>query len=108
MPSYRRHVARHPLALARALRAVRAHAMQTGPQDPNHWSVHTPVDPFELMCGGPAPVVAHAYRGYLHSDILRCMSHPLPPHAETIELTSEDLPDGGICTWPECGRDVLA
>jgi hypothetical protein len=48
MPSYRRHVARHPLALARALRAVRAHAMQTGPQDPNHWSVHTPVDPFQL------------------------------------------------------------
>jgi hypothetical protein len=31
MPSYRRHVALHPLALARALRAVRAHAMQTGP-----------------------------------------------------------------------------
>jgi hypothetical protein len=50
MPSYRRHVARHPLALARALRAVRAHAMQTGPAYP-------PVDPFELMCGGPAPVV---------------------------------------------------
>jgi hypothetical protein len=50
MPSYRRHVARHPLALARALRAVRAHAMQTGPQDPNHWSVHAvPMSPFETI-----------------------------------------------------------
>lgn len=31
MPSYRRHVARHPQARSRALLAVRRHAWQTGP-----------------------------------------------------------------------------
>lgn len=25
-----------------------------------------------------------------------------------VPVTSEDLPDGGICTWHDCGADVLA
>ena len=44
----------HPAA-TRALRYVRRHGWQTGPQDPNHWSVHTHLDPFELRCCGPTP-----------------------------------------------------
>lgn len=104
MSSYRRHVARHPLALPRALRAVRRHALETGPQDPNHWSVHT-TDPFDLMCGGPPPVI-----GTRWNKVLRCLEHPIRFETDDrlTEITVEDLPDGGICTYVNCGRDLLA
>ncbi|MFI1408831.1 hypothetical protein ACH4Y0_02660 [Streptomyces sp. NPDC020707] len=56
-------------------------------------------------------VVAYRYR---HGPSLRCLAHP--PHgldAKAYEpVTSEDLPDGGTCTFASlgnvCGMDVLA
>ncbi|MCX5365888.1 hypothetical protein OG864_45140 [Streptomyces sp. NBC_00124] len=71
-------------------------------------------------CTGPAAVSAGvqpdeeadrvvAYR----SDggrLLRCLRHVPPPaarHADFHPVTSEDLPDGGVCTYPDCGADVL-
>lgn len=54
-----------------------------------------------------------AYRHCLpgHPDTLLCREHGYPWFAQP--LTSDDLPDGGICTYGrgglgECGRDVLA
>lgn len=58
-------------------------------------------------------VVAYRSRG---GRLLRCRAHH--PGQEGIDsgdfhpVTSEDLPDGGVCTWPTgigttCGVDVL-
>ena len=41
---------------------------------------------------------------------LNCLRHVPPPaarHADYHPVTSEDLPDGGVCTYPDCGADVL-
>lgn len=61
----------------------------------------------------PARVVAYRSCG---GAILRCLAHK--PEQEGIDsgdfvaVTSEELPDGGVCTWPigigvTCGVDVL-
>ncbi|QTU45616.1 DUF1674 domain-containing protein [Streptomyces scabiei] len=42
--------------------------------------------------------------------LLNCLRHVPPPaarHADFHPVTAEDLPDGGICTYPDCGVDVL-
>ena len=55
---------------------------------------------------GP-PVVAYRSDG---GRLLNCLRHVPPPaarHADFHPVTAEDLPDGGICTYPECGVDVL-
>ncbi|MET9813196.1 hypothetical protein [Streptomyces sp. NPDC006355] len=52
-----------------------------------------------------AGIVAYRSKG---DRILRCLSH-VPPESEGDfdPVTSDDLPDGGICTHPACGVDVL-
>lgn len=46
-----------------------------------------------------------------HIDqMLRCLRHIPPPAAraaDCVPVTADDLPDGGICTYPGCGMDVL-
>jgi hypothetical protein len=54
-----------------------------------------------------------AYRNTDRPGVLLCRVHG-EGWAGLTPLTSEDLPDGGFCTWPgsprsgPCGRDVLA
>ncbi|MET7975787.1 hypothetical protein ABZW44_22630 [Streptomyces mirabilis] len=46
----------------------------------------------------------------LSAQMLRCLEHVPPPAARAVDctpVTSDDLPDGGICTHPDCGVDVL-
>lgn len=53
-------------------------------------------------------IVAWRARG---GRVLRCLQHVPPPaarDADCVPVTAEDLPDGGICTYPDCGADVLA
>lgn len=53
-----------------------------------------------------APVVAYRSRD---SRSLYCTAHAGELFGLSYEpVTAEDLPDGGICTYPDCGRDVLA
>lgn len=53
-----------------------------------------------------APVVAYRSRD---SRSLYCTAHSGELFGLSYEpVTAEDLPDGGICTYPDCGRDVLA
>lgn len=50
-----------------------------------------------------------AYRSRT-AQMLRCLAHVPPPAARAADwepVTPEDLPDGGICTYPDCGVDVL-
>ena len=53
-------------------------------------------------------IVAFRSRG---GRLLRCLAHT--PGAVAVAdgefdaVTAEDLPDGGICTYPDCGVDVL-
>lgn len=48
-----------------------------------------------------------AYRS-LGGRILRCLNHiPPEPDDDFVPVTPDDLPDGGVCTYPECGVDVL-
>jgi hypothetical protein len=49
-------------------------------------------------------VVAYRSQG---GRILRCLAHAPSDLTGFALVTSEDLPDGGICTLPDCGRDVL-
>jgi hypothetical protein len=39
--------------------------------------------------------------------ILRCLDHAPTDLTHFVPVTSDDLEDGGICTDPDCGRDVL-
>ncbi|MFH9368096.1 hypothetical protein ACH4K8_20740 [Streptomyces anulatus] len=59
--------------------------------------------------GGELPIVG--YRSHT-GKILRCTACAPSPYlirtGEFVPVDSEDLPDGGFCTWHECGRDVLA
>ncbi|WP_435215850.1 hypothetical protein [Streptomyces sp. bgisy034] len=53
------------------------------------------------------PIVAYRSDG---GRLLNCLRHVPPPaarHADFHPVTAEDLPDGGICTYPDCGVDVL-
>ena len=53
-----------------------------------------------------APVVAYRSRD---SRSLYCTAHAGELFGLSYEpVTAEDLPDGGICMYPDCGRDVLA
>jgi hypothetical protein len=50
-----------------------------------------------------------AYRSRI-GGMLRCLRHEpksgyWPQFVEAV--TADDLPDGGICTHPDCGTDVL-
>ncbi|MFZ4150478.1 hypothetical protein [Streptomyces pseudogriseolus] len=62
---------------------------------------------------GPGRIVAYRSLG---GRILRCLNHiPPEPEGDFVPVTAEDLPDGGICTYPtptgslslRCGVDVL-
>lgn len=64
-----------------------------------HCALCNHVDP------APEPRVV-GYRRTGDSSILRCLDHPLPAHMDAFPVTSEDLENGGICTW--CGNDLLA
>ncbi|MFB7285473.1 hypothetical protein [Actinacidiphila glaucinigra] len=52
--------------------------------------------------------------GYRSRDgrLLRCMQHApgqsVLDSGDLTPVTSDDLPDGGVCTYPDCGRDVLS
>ena len=53
-----------------------------------------------------------AYRDPNNPRVLLCREHGKQWHG-VVPVTSEDLPDGGICTFGRlssltCGRDVLA
>ncbi|ELP71019.1 hypothetical protein PV735_05460 [Streptomyces turgidiscabies] len=59
-------------------------------------------------CQFPPPGTI-AYRSRI-GRMLRCLRHApdWPAPGDFVEpVTSEDLPDGGTCTHPECGIDVL-
>ncbi|MDX2513875.1 hypothetical protein PV355_01670 [Streptomyces stelliscabiei] len=63
--------------------------------------------PGKETAAGDPPVVAYRSDG---GRLLNCLRHVPPPaarHADFHPVTSEDLPDGGICTYPDCGADVL-
>ncbi|MGZ0231157.1 hypothetical protein [Streptomyces sp. CPS1] len=63
---------------------------------------------FDVCCGRPdlhQPIVA--YRNSDRPGVLLCRQHG-EGWVGLTPLTSEDLPEGGICTWNECGADVLA
>ena len=54
-----------------------------------------------------------AYRNPERPGTLLCREHAEVYQSRLVPVTSEDLPDGGICIWGrpgphECGRDVLA
>lgn len=133
MSSYRRYVARHGAAIYRAKRQVRKHALETGPAWPNmhsrggeEWAEETFQDfarklkdqPFVFTVHArdvpdhvldlftePEPDLVLAYRGRA-SKALRCVRCVSPGLIKlSIPLTSDDLPDGGICR--ACGVDVL-
>jgi hypothetical protein len=55
--------------------------------------------------GESTRVVAYRSNG---GRLLRCLIHSRDIAGDDfVPVTSEDLPDGGICTYPDCGRDVL-
>ncbi|MFF6781402.1 hypothetical protein [Streptomyces sp. NPDC012510] len=54
----------------------------------------------------PSELIIVAYRAS-GARVLRCRAHAPSDHTGFTPLTAEDLPDGGICTYPECGVDVL-
>lgn len=65
------------------------------------------IDEFRTERGIPrtdAGVVA--YRNPSRPGVLLCREHGYAV-AGLVPLGSEDLPDGGICTHDDCGRDVL-
>lgn len=122
MTSYRR-MAHHPFAVARAVHQVRVHALETGPTYPDAVEVDTGQTFQEFMRGfgsltvkleqvkipepafkaePPAPVLA--YRSRITGRLF-CATCPSTPTQFSVPLTSEDLPDGGLCV--SCGRDVL-
>lgn len=149
MASYRRYVATHGAARARALRQVRLHEWETfgKVQRSGRWAVlecpltMAPAQSFQdyvrSLAGGtmtvdvkppaeffdslaelgkklssvriPAPAFTQpelpviAYRGR-RSGVLRC-SDCTGRFLLTDELTSDDLPDGGLCSV--CDRDLL-
>jgi hypothetical protein len=47
-----------------------------------------------------------AYRDRDRPAVLLCREHG-GGYWELIPVASEDLPDGGFCTWVDCGTDVL-
>ena len=47
-----------------------------------------------------------AYRDPDRPAVLLCHTHG-GGYWELVPVTSDDLPDGGICTWTDCGADVL-
>lgn len=55
----------------------------------------------------PAADQVVAYRNADRPSVLLCLKHG---HGRSgmNPMTSQDLPDGGICTWRDCGADVLA
>ncbi|MEU2134955.1 hypothetical protein [Streptomyces sp. NPDC018352] len=72
--------------------------------------------PPSCFCCQPAPAVTEepavvAYHSYQGTTLL-CRRHAPTSYliriGDMVPLTSEDLPDGGICTRRDCGRDVLA
>lgn len=81
---------------------------------------HAALDRFRRLADEtqqPAPAVTEetvaeadrivAYRNTDRPDVLLCREHG-DGWMGLTPLTSEDLPDGGLCTWGDCGRDVLA
>ena len=102
------------LARDRAVNAL-AHARRIGPT----WKDGTPTQrrlvrattTYTVETGGaavaqqPEPgVVAYRSSG---ARVLRCLTHAPVDLAGFTPVTSEDLPDGGICTYSTCGADVL-
>jgi hypothetical protein len=122
MTSYRR-MAHHPMALARATHQIRVHALETGPTYPDAIEVQLTVpesirqafatldqavrrvripEPAYLSeVTKPDPVLAYRSK---HSSALYCMECSGAGQFG-IPLTSDDLPDGGLCV--SCDRDVL-
>lgn len=50
-------------------------------------------------------IVAYRSNG---GRLLRCLAHSKDIAGDDfVPVASEDLPDGGICTYPDCGTDVL-
>ncbi|WP_371612899.1 hypothetical protein [Streptomyces clavifer] len=64
----------------------------------------TPAPAEEPAPAGELPVVA--YRNTDRPGVLLCRWHG-EGWVGLTPLTSEDLEDGGVCTWGGCGRDVL-
>lgn len=52
----------------------------------------------------PNRIVAYRSRG---GHVLRCLDHAPTDLTDFMAVTSDDLPEGGICGDPDCGRDVL-
>jgi hypothetical protein len=59
----------------------------------------------DLYAAASDPEVV-AYRDPDRPAVLLCRAHG-GGYWELIPVASEDLPDGGLCTWTDCGADVL-
>jgi hypothetical protein len=88
----------------------------TGPGEPcdTHERLWAHAEGEHELCGPECPaddaqqhepgVVAYRSSG---ARVLRCLTHAPVDLTGFTPVTSEDLPDGGICTHPDCGVDVL-
>lgn len=97
----------------------RGHARQHVPEVGWHaWTAPTDAQRKERMIArrtqapAPQPDPVVAYRNPDRPDVLLCREHG-DGWQGLVALTSDDLPDGGVCTYgrpsaTECGRDVLA
>lgn len=79
----------------------------TDPLDPDLIEALPAAAEIRVAVSEPPGVVA--YRS-TSTGMLRCLDHVPPPAARAADcnpVESDDLPDGGICTYPGCGVDVL-
>lgn len=125
MSSYRRYVAQHSAAVHRALKQVRSHALET-PPDPVTvaWTRDTfrgfaerlrghsftlEVSPMRMDAAriilGQDPVLAYRGRSTSRLWCADCVRGLPMDLTSLIPLTSDELPEGGICGT--CGVDVL-
>lgn len=93
------------MTAADAAELIRQHAAGQAGKDTREGESTTAVTP----PAGRDRIVAYRSRG---RRLLRRLDHAPTSSGEIdltdfTEVTSDDLPDGGICTYPDCGRDVL-
>lgn len=86
--------------------APAADARQPEPPDTSD----EPAEPADPFAGPRQPDCATRIVAYRSNGgrLLRCLQHaPELPDRNFYPVTAEDLEDGGICTHPDCGVDVL-
>jgi len=90
-----------------ALHASSGAVIETRPR--TEWSGATEIGP----PGDEQRLAATGLVGYRQDRgrLLHCLAHkpaPVSRYADFHTVSADDLPDGGICVHPRCGRDLLA